>query len=98
MNTPNKKALYSKASLKRASRHSFLNEQAIKASEKVGCYSCCKVYPSDQVKDWITERSGGKTAICPHCRVDAVLRSRSGYPLTPDKFLSAMEAYWFNYH
>jgi len=80
--------------LKSAHKHSFLNQEAVNASELAGCFYCCEVYPPSQVKRWVPENCGGKTAICPKCGIDSVLGSASGYPLTAD-FLKVMEWYWF---
>jgi hypothetical protein len=37
----------------------------------------------------------GQTALCPKCGIDAVIGSKSGYPMTQE-FLQAMEKHWFS--
>ena len=83
-----------KSELLLAHKASFLNHDAIKTSSEAGCFFCRKVFPANEVKAWVTERCGGKTAKCPHCDTDSVLASSSGYPLTR-QFLGAMYWHWF---
>ncbi|HUU60694.1 MAG TPA: hypothetical protein VMZ50_14330, partial [Phycisphaerae bacterium] len=53
-------------------------------------------FPAGTIKEWVDEdRPGhGRTAMCPHCGIDAVIGSESGYPIT-EVFLAAMHAVWF---
>jgi hypothetical protein len=80
--------------LKRAHKASFRNEAALRASEQAGCFHCCEVFHPEQIKQWVREHQGGRTAVCPRCGIDSVLPASAGYPLT-DEFLHAMEAHWF---
>jgi hypothetical protein len=52
---------------------SFNNWDAIHEAEYGSCYYCLKVSPSNEIKEWSDERDGGKTALCPHCRIDSLL-------------------------
>jgi hypothetical protein len=45
-----------------------------------------------EIKEWI---DGDKTALCPHCGIDAVIGSASGFELTKE-FLHRMCEYWFS--
>jgi hypothetical protein len=60
-------------------------------SDRCGCFYCGEIYPPSEIRDWIDR---DETALCPHCHIDSVIGSASGYPLTPE-FLRAMEARWF---
>jgi len=35
------------------------------------------------------------TALCPHCGIDSVIGSASGYPVSEPQFLKAMHDHWF---
>jgi hypothetical protein len=75
--------------------HSIRHRDEILASEICGCFFCCQTFTPAEITDWIDERTGdGHTALCPHCGVDSVLGSNSGYPITPE-FLSEMRKQWF---
>lgn len=79
--------------MKDAHRHSFENEEEIKASETCGCFSCCRTFAPNEIEDWVDD-ADGKTALCPYCHTDAVIGDASGLPL--DKtFLHAMNLRWF---
>jgi len=82
------------SALKQAHERSCRNKATLSASEKAGCFHCCKVYPASQVKEWIREEGDGATAVCPHCGIDSVIGSSSGWPLTA-AFLEAMRHRWF---
>jgi hypothetical protein len=40
------------------------------------------------------DRPADQTALCPHCGIDSVISSASGYPITA-AFLHRMHDYWF---
>jgi hypothetical protein len=71
--------------------HSSYNRLQVERSKFCGCYYCCSTFESTQVSEWIDD---GLTPICPHCSIDSVLASDSGYPLTIE-FLTAMRDRWF---
>ena len=75
---------------KSAHKHSSHHRKELQASEVCGCFYCTKSFPPHAIRDWI----GADTARCPHCGIDAVLGSASGYELTPD-FLEQMKHHWF---
>jgi hypothetical protein len=37
--------------------------------KEVGCFFCCNIYSSKEIKEYVDQ---GKTAACPHCNVDSV--------------------------
>jgi hypothetical protein len=77
-------------SLESAHCHCSNNRKELLASEKCGCFHCLSVFlPSD-----VLERMDDDTTLCPHCSVDSVIGSSSGFDPTPE-FLTQMCAYWF---
>ena len=82
----------------RAHKHSMRNRDELLLSERCGCFYCGAMFPPTEVKDWTDEREDiGQTALCPRCGIDAVIGSKSGYPITID-FLGLMRAHWFQKH
>lgn len=78
-----------------AHRHSTHNRDEILTSERCGCFYCGAIFPPTEVKDWTDEqREVGLTALCPRCGIDAVIGSKSGYPITVH-FLGTMKEHWF---
>jgi hypothetical protein len=77
-----------------AHKHCFRNRDEIMASDLCGCFYCLAVFPPGAVEQWMTEKDGSQTALCPKCTVDSVIGSRAGYPIT-EEFLVSMEARWF---
>jgi hypothetical protein len=69
------------------------HEHVIGRSDVCGCFFCLKTFPPGAIAEWVEEPGGGRTAVCPHCRIDSVLGSASGFPLTQE-FLEAMCEYW----
>jgi hypothetical protein len=45
-----------------------------------------------EIEDWIEDEA---TALCPHCGIDSVIGSKSGYPITAE-FLQKMKEHWFD--
>ena len=75
----------------RSSRH----RPEILASEKCGCFYCLAAFAPGEIVDWYQWTAGEEdTAVCPHCGVDSVIGSSSGYPITRE-FLSQMQSHWF---
>lgn len=90
---------YSEEVLLTAHRHCVLNAAEIASSEQCGCFYCTSIYGPADVTEWIEDRrvlegTVGKTALCPKCRIDSVIGSASGFPITSD-FLRAMRERWF---
>lgn len=75
-----------------AHKHSIRHLAEIKASERCGCFYCCSVFDVAEIKDWCDD---GETALCPVCRIDAVIGEASGFPVTSLRFLQEMKSYWF---
>jgi hypothetical protein len=67
------------------------NKCIIKNEAVCGCFYCQKIFGGDEITKYIDQ---DKTALCPHCRVDAVLVSNDC--ITVDKaLLKAMHAKYF---
>lgn len=76
----------------RSSHH----KMAIANSERVGCFSCCRIFAPSKIKEWVMSDADDvelTEAICPFCSVDSILPGSSvelSYEL-----LQAMERRWF---
>ena len=73
-----------------AAQLAFKNKLAIKASNKVGCYHCKKIYEAKEVTQFTDK---GETAICPKCGIDAVLGDAA--VTLDEQVLQHMSGYWF---
>ena len=81
--------------INQAHRHSIRHREEVLVSGHCGCFYCCATFPPSAIADWTDEWQGvGQTALCPHCGIDSVIGSASGYPVTAE-FLTAMKAHWF---
>ena len=76
--------------MRRAALIAFHNKSEISLCQECGCYHCLKVFPKEEIKEW-TDNS--KTALCPHCGIDAVLPN-TAYALTKE-VLAPIHDYWF---
>ena len=79
-----------------AHRHSIRHHDEVMRSESCGCFYCGGVFAPTKIKEWVDdgESSSDKTALCPHCGIDSVIGSASGFPITPE-FLKRMNKHWF---
>jgi hypothetical protein len=78
-----------------AHKHCSRHRDEIISSEQCGCFYCLRIFSPGEIKEWVDEVDNvGATAICPHCEIDSVIGSRSGYPITRE-FLGAMKKHWF---
>lgn len=84
-------APYDKNTLERAHDHTIRHHQKIIHSQICGCFYCVDTYPPTLIREWI---DGRQTALCPKCRIDSVIGSASGFPITRE-FLESMHRYWF---
>ncbi len=73
---------------------SFKNMDSLKNDKICGCFYCCEIFNPSEIKEYIEEHDGGKTAICPYCGIDSVIGESSGFPIT-EEFLTRMKEYWF---
>ena len=76
-----------------AHRYATGNEELVTRSSLCGCFNCGDIFPPEEIEDWADDKDG-RTAICPHCFIDAVLPDCCPYPVTPS-FLKKMHKRWF---
>lgn len=63
----------------------FNHRHEIEQSDLCGCLYCRRTFLPSAITYWIDDDT---TAMCPHCGVDYVIGSASGYPITKE-FLQA---------
>jgi hypothetical protein len=68
-----------------AHKHCHKNRDEVLASERCGCFYCLKTFAPREITDWL----GGTEAVCPHCQIDSVIGSASGFPIN-EEFLREM--------
>lgn len=79
---------------------SIYHRKQIEKSKICGCFSCEKMFPPEQIVDWVdpsdpVESDGlGRTALCPHCQIDSVIGDASGFEITP-QLLDLMKRKYF---
>ena len=78
--------------LKRAHKHSFKNRKKIERSNICGCFNCLRRYEPQAIQEWTDDK---QTARCPHCGIDSVIGSASGFTLDRS-FLKQMYNHWFS--
>jgi len=81
----------SSADIDRAHAVSSRHKEQIERSDQCGCFYCQKTFAPSTIREWWDD---GQTAVCPHCGIDSVLGSASGFPLTTE-FLAQMHQRWF---
>ena len=74
-----------------AHKHCSLHRSEIEASNICGCFYCFAIFSPSEIQDWIDD---GHTAMCPHCSIDTVIGSASGYPIEKG-FLQQMHDHYF---
>jgi hypothetical protein len=72
--------------------HSIRHRAEIEASDRCGCFYCRRIFGREKIKEWVDDDD---TALCPHCGIDSVLGSASGYKILVP-FLCQMHAAWFS--
>ena len=78
------------ADLKKMHGKSRRNRSALAKSGICGCFYCFNEYPFARITEWTDD---GKTAICPHCGVDAVIGFDE--PAADRELLRRMHERWF---
>jgi len=78
------------------SAHKNQNRSQTLESESCGCFYCLEIFPPSEIDTWSDEDEMGiaQVAWCPKCGIDAVIASKSGFPINKE-FLCKMNAYWF---
>ena len=78
----------------KAYNHSICNKEELNKSKRCGCFYCLRIYNTHEIKEWLEEKSGAKTALCPYCDVDAVISESNEYELCKE-LLKYMHNIWF---
>lgn len=73
-------------------RLAMRNKKFMTFSTMAGCYHCTKQFLPTEIIEWVDQ---GQTAICPHCKVDAVILNGAESNITLEKLENANK-YWFN--
>ena len=80
----------------RAHQHCIRHRREVMASDVCGCFYCLRRFAPGEIEHWLNgPTEADETALCPHCCIDSVLGSASGFPITAD-FLQRMHARWFD--
>ena len=84
--------LINNSELKKAHQYCTNNKEQLIESNICGCFYCCKIYSTKEIKEYLNEGDG--TALCPYCGIDSVIAEKSGFKITKE-FLKKMHDYWF---
>lgn len=71
--------------------HSIKHKNELLSSEICGCFYCLATFHPQTIREW-TDKDA--TALCPHCGIDSVIGSASGY-LIESSLLKAMKDHYF---
>ena len=90
--------MYTEEQLNDALEHTHCNKTELLNSEKIGCYSCMRIFTTkesdiDSFPSTFDVDEKNRTMICPHCYVDALIGDASGYKIT-EGFLYEMNSHW----
>ena len=72
---------------------SMANMSEFEENKKCGCFSCCRIFDSDEI-EMCLEDEDGDTAVCPYCSVDSVIGEGNGVEIT-EELLKQMHDFWF---
>lgn len=78
--------------LESAHNHSIYHIAELSQSQYCGCFYCTKTFKVNEISDWIDD---DRTALCPHCGIDAVIGDKSGFPIHDKSFLEKMRNKFF---
>lgn len=65
-------------SLESVYKHSKNNKQEIEKSDTCGCFYCRELFIPKEIEDWVKDDKGD-TALCPYCKIDAIIANASGF-------------------
>jgi hypothetical protein len=91
------------AHIRAAHKHCSNHRDEIMGSDTCGCFYCLRIFEPSEITTWAggyidengRDTSGAEPfALCPGCRIDSVVGSASGLPITKE-FLTEMRRYWF---
>lgn len=70
----------SEQNLEQVYKHSKNNKQEIEKSDTCGCFYCREMFVPKEIKIWIKDEKCD-TALCPYCKIDAVIGNASGFEI-----------------
>jgi hypothetical protein len=73
----------------------YNNHNVIIQSTQCVYFYCKHLFDSEAIKNWI-EGETEKTAMCPHCGIDAVIGDASNAPIKDSEFVEAMHQHCFS--
>ena len=94
MSTDDSRSPFASLSTYELHRKSFKNAETVKQSTKCGCFHCKKIFDASEVVDFVDERDGQQTAICPYCGIDSVIQDANAE--ITSEVLDKMHAEWFS--
>jgi hypothetical protein len=62
-----------------AHEHAYRQRKVLEESDGCACFYCFEHFSPAEITTWVDHDD---TAICPHCGMDSVIGSASGFPLT----------------
>lgn len=68
----------------------FKNRKLIESSFFVGCFHCLKIYKKEEIVQYTDKE---QTAICPYCKIDAIIGDNCGFDLN-ENILQKANKYW----
>lgn len=71
--------------------HTIYNASDFKSSNNCGCICCQRIFPVDEVEDFVDL---GQTALCPHCGCDSLIADGSGCELTKELIAELNKKYF----
>lgn len=76
-------------------RQTAYNRDLIMESRKCGCFHCGSIFDKAAINEWLEEKEGNDTALCPYCREDAVIVGTDKLPVST-ALLSMLYMKWFS--
>lgn len=75
----------------------FENKELLRNSEINICFYCMQKVSFDDIEEWVEERSGKESAICPHCGIDSIIPYKvDGVYEINDKTLDELNEFYFS--
>jgi hypothetical protein len=72
------------------------NRQNLTPGQLCGCFACCQIFPYEAIREWVREDFKTNLALCPYCRVNAVIGEQEQQEPLTTEFLETIEEQEFN--
>lgn len=76
--------------IRQAPKISMKNSVAVEMAQQCGCYHCLAVFSKTDIQDWTDQN---RTALCPKCKVDAVIPDGCGIEINEEN-MKAIHDFW----